>query len=213
MKIATILLWMNKHYRSAINVFLGLLTALSLTYGIIVHKKNLKLSEDLNKASQNIEAYQEILNDSQQAFGVLQLQVKDLEDSQDRVINQLVEIANKYNIKSKEIKTAATQTQTLLVNSKEPTQIHVDSIYNDSIIYNNYTKLYYTIYKDTLSTILDIKNKQDLIVHSKRVYKNKKSFIKRLFTLDFKKVNQLSYSIINSNDFIKEDSVRIIQID
>lgn len=213
MKIATILLWIKNNFKSTINVFLGLLTALSIAYGIIVHKQNLKLSEDLNKANSNIEAYQEIINDSQQAFGVLQLQVKDLQQSKDPVINKMVETASKNNIKPKEIKTAATQTQTLLVNSKEPTNIYVEKEYNDSIIYNKYTKLYYTIYKDTLSTILDIKNKQDLIVHSKRVYKNKKNFIKRLFTLDFKKVNQVSYTIINSNDLIKEDSIRVIQID
>lgn len=103
--------------------------------------------------------------------------------------------------------------QTLIVSSKEPIKINIDTIYQDSIIYNKYTKLYYTINKDTLSTILDIKNNQDLIVHNKRVYKNKKSFIKRLLTLDFKKINKLSFELINSNDLIQTDSVRVIQID
>lgn len=183
-----------------------------MLYGIIVHNKNLKLLESLNKAEQNIEVYQELYN-SQQTSNVLQLKPKDLENNLDPVVNNLIISAKKSNIKPKDIKTAATETQTILVNSKEPIRICVDTLYQDSIIYNKYTKLYYTIHKDTMSTILDIKNKQDLIVYSKRVYKNKKSFIKRLLTLDFKKVNKIQFDLKNSNDLIKTDSVRVIQID
>ena len=42
-------------------------------------------------------------------------------------------------------------------------------------------------------------------------YKNKKSFIKRLFTLDFKKVRVHEYRIINTNDLFKTSDTRVIE--
>ena len=43
-------------------------------------------------------------------------------------------------------------------------------------------------------------------------YKNKKSFLKRLFTLDFKKVTNTKYVIENTNDIIQTDSVRVVEV-
>lgn len=93
----------------------------------------------------------------------------------------------------------------------------IDTVYKyvdivDSIIYNNYTKLYYNIHNSVIDTKLDIQNTQQLLVYTKKQYKNKKSFIKRLFTLDFKKIQINEYKIVNSNDLIQQDSVRVVQI-
>ena len=77
-----------------------------------------------------------------------------------------------------------------------------DTIYSDSIKYNDLTTVYYTIGKDTVSIGLDVKNTQYLYMFNKKIYKNKKSFIKRLLTLDFKKVNRYGYSIVNTNDLV-----------
>lgn len=201
----------KNNYKASIFAFLSVLTALSLTFGIITHKKNLQLAESLNKAQQNIEVYQGLIN-PQQTFGVLQLKPEDLNNYIDPVIEKVSKTIKDNKIKPKEIDMVATGTQNLIVKSKEPIKIYIDTLYQDSIIYNKYTKLYYTLHKDTLNTILNIKNNQDLIVYSKKVYKNKKSFIKRLLTLDFKKIRKTEYKLINSNDLIKTDSVRVIEI-
>ena len=179
-----------------------------------MRNNNKKLTESLKIANNNIEAYQGLLSNSQQANNVLQLQLKDLEYTNDKQIASLVKSANDKNIKTKQISTAATQTQTISVTSENKTDIPLvkDTIITDSIIYNIYTRLYYTIQKDSIHTKLNVSNKQDLIVYTKREYKNKKSFFKRLFTLDFKKIDKVQYKIINSNDLIKQDSVRVIQI-
>jgi len=63
-----------------------------------------------------------------------------------------------------------------------------DSVYSDSIRFNDQTSVYYTIGKDTVKVILDIENDQYLFINSIKKYKNKKNFIQRLFTWDFKKV-------------------------
>lgn len=213
MKTATIITWLLNHKRFVFEAILSLLTALSISCGIVVYNKNKILSEGLKMAQNNVEAYQGLLSDSQQANRVLQLTVEDLQQSKDKQIQNLVSTAKDNNIKTKHISTAATQKQTLSVTGSNK----IDTIYKynnivDSIVYNRYTKLYYNIYKDTIHTQLDISNTQQLLVYTKKQYKNKKSFIKRLFTLDFKKITTTEYKIVNSNDLIQQDSVRVIQI-
>lgn len=198
----------------ALEAILSLLVALSFIYGIITHNKNKKLTESLELAQNNVQAYQELVNNSQQANSVLQLQLQDFKNSKDKEIQDLLQRIKDNNINVKHVSTTETQHQSIVVSKSQNKNIPLakDTVISDSIIYNIYTRLYYNIYKDSISTKLDIHNKQDLIVYSKKEYKNKKSFIKRLFTLDFKKVTKYKYKIINSNDLIKSDSVRVIQI-
>lgn len=210
--IKTILKLLSMNKKFFLNVFLCILTALSISYGIITHKENKRLLDSLEMANNNIEAYQGLLNSSQQANNVLQLTVDQLQNTKDKQIEHITTVAKENKVKPKQIKTAATQTQIIDVTSENETKIHTDSIVSDSIIYNIYTKLYYNIYNNNISTNLQIQNKQDLLIYSKREYKNKKNFIKRLLTLDFKKITKTEYKIINSNDLIQQDSVRVIQV-
>ena len=212
--MVNVLTWMKDHYKIVTGAFLCVLTACSLTYGTIMHNKNKSLSESLEMAENHIEAYQGLQDSLQQANNVLQLRAEDFKNTKDPVINNIVKKLKDDNIKIKNVQTVATQNQSLIVSSLEPSKIvlYKDTIYNDSIIYNNQTKLYYTIGKDTIRTTLDVQNNQNLIIHTKRIYKNKKSFLKRLLTFDFKKVTKYLYNIDNSNDLIKTDSVRVIEI-
>lgn len=165
-------------------------------------------------AQNNIEAYQELVNDSQQASNVLRLTVEQLQNSKDSVIQKLDSVRKELNIKPKQLKTAATQNQTLNVIKSKGVGGNIlvkDTIYSDSIQYNNLTKVFYTIGKDTVSIGLDVNNTQYLYIYTKREYKNKKNFFKRLFTLDFKKVTKYKYEIVNTNDLLKSEDVRVIE--
>ena len=168
-------------------------------------------------AQNNIEAYQGSLAGSQQANNVLRLNVDELQQYNDKLVHQLDSVRERLKIKPKHVQTAATQTQAInVIGSKEIEKdiitILKDSIYKDSIQFNNLTTVSYTIGKDTVSIGLDVKNTQYLYVYTDKHYKNKKSFLKRLFTLDFKKINRTQYKIENSNDVIKTDSVRVVEI-
>ena len=71
----------------------------------------------------------------------------------------MVNTAKTNDIKPKQISTAATQRQSLSVTGSNK----IDTIYRninivDSIVYNNYTKLYYNIYNNIIDTKLDILN-------------------------------------------------------
>lgn len=193
---------------------LSLCVGLLLTFSISTYKTNKKLSESLKTAQNNMEAYQELFNDSQQASSVLQLTVEQLQNSKDSVIQKLDSVRKELKIKPKQLHTAATQSQTINVIKSKGVKGDIlvkDTIYTDSINYNDLTKVYYTIGKDTVSIGLDVQNTQYLYVYSTKEYKNKKNFFKRLFTLDFKKVNKYKYKIVNTNDLLKSDDVRIVE--
>ena len=216
MNILTILTWLKSHYKIAAKAILSLSAALLLIYGITLYKTNKKLSESLEIAQNNIEAYQGSLNDSQQANNVLKLDMNKLSEQNDKLIQQIDSVRKINKIKSDNLHTAATQTQTIYVNNSKGVrgdiiEILKDTVYTDTLQYNNLTKVYYSIGTDSVNIALDVKNTQYLYIFKTREYKNKKNFFKRLFTLDFKKVDRYKYKIVNTNDLLKEDSVRIIE--
>ena len=217
MNIALILKWIISHWKIASKVVYGLAVALLLSWGITLHKDNKKLSESLELAQNNIEAYQGSLQDSQQANNVLKLTVEDLQTYNDKLVQDLDSVRKKLKIKPKQLTAAATQTQILDVNDGKGvggdlTTILKDTTYSDSIKYNDLTTVYYTIGKDTVNIGLDVRNTQYFYFFNERVYKNKKSFLKRLFTWDFKKVNKFKYDIQNTNDLLRTEDVRVIEI-
>lgn len=213
---SAIVTWLLNHKKIAVDSVLMLCVALSLIFGVITCKQNRKLSEGLEMAQNNIEAYQGVVNASQQANNVLKLDLTELQQYNDVLLHRIDSVMEERDIEKKNVSTAATQTQSVLVNKSKGVRGQVivnnkDSILTDSIKYNDLTKVFYTISKDSIDIKLDIRNTQYLYVYKKREYKNKKNFFQRLFTLDWKKVTKYKYEIVNTNDLIKEDSVRVIE--
>lgn len=218
MNSAMILSWLISNKKIAIKALLSLLVGLLVVFSINIYKQNKRLSKSLEMAQNNIEAYQGILNGSQQANNVLKLDMSQLQNVNDSLIHKIDSVRKELKLKPKVIRTTATQTQTIYVTASKGVRgqdiiktIQKDTVYKDTILINPLTKIDYTIGKDTVSVNLDIKNQQFLYVYKKRQYKNKKSFIKRLFTLDFKKVDMYKYQIVNTNDIIKTSDVRVIE--
>jgi hypothetical protein len=79
-------------------------------------------------------------------------------------------VREKLKIKASQVNTAATQTQTLSVKGGKGVEgdlieILKDTVYTDSIKYNNLTTVYYTIGKDTVNIGINLKNTQYLYVY------------------------------------------------
>lgn len=206
----------KNNYKTLLNAICGLLIAFCVASGILYHNKANRLSQELKMANNNIEAYQDALNGAQQASGVLRLDMKKLKDYNDKIVQQLDSVRKTEKLKSKEIQVAATQKQIINVNKSKGVggdiiTILKDSVYKDSLQYNNLTKVYYTIGKDSVNIKLDVQNTQYLYIYKHREYKNKKNFFKRLITFDWKKKDVYKYKIRNTNDILKEDSIRIIE--
>lgn len=218
MNSAMILSWLVSHKKIAIKALLSLLAGLLIVFSINIYKQNKRLSKSLEIAQNNIEAYQGILSGSQQANNVLKLDMSQLRNINDSLIQKIDSVREQLKLKPKVIKTTATQTQTIYVTASKGVRgqdiiktIQRDTVYKDTIQINPLTKVNYTIGKDTVSIKLDVKNQQFLYVYKHRQYKNKKNFIKRLFTLDFKKIDVYKYQIVNTNDIIKTSDVRVIE--
>ena len=167
-------------------------------------------------AQNNIEAYQGSLQGSQQANNVLRLDIETLHQQNDKLLQNIDSVRKELNIKTKQLNTAATQTQVIYVNDGKGvggdlTEILKDTTYTDSIQYNDLTKVYYTIGRDTVNVGIKLENTQYLFIYSTKEYKNKKNFLKRLFTLDFKKVYKYKYKIENTNDLIKSEDIRVVE--
>lgn len=212
--IITILKYLLKNRKTLFKAISGLCVGLLLCWGITLNNQNKKLSQNLETAQNNIEAYQGLLSDSQQASNVLKLTVEQLQNSKDSVLHKLDSVRKELKIKPKQIHTAATQTQVLNVIGSKGVGGNIivkDSIYTDSILYNPLTKVKYTIGNDTVNIAIDLRNEQYLYIYTKKEYKNKKNFFKRLFTLDFKKVTKYKYNIVNTNDLLKSKDVRIVE--
>ena len=212
-----ILAWLIDHRNNLVKAVLGLCVAFLLSWCTILKSDNKKLSESLERAQNNIEAYQGSLRGSQQANNVLRLTVDELQTQNDELTHKLDSVRDKLKIKPKHLHTAATQTQAInVIQGKELTDSIKDNIinniYKDTIKFNDLTTVYYSMQKDSIFVGLDVRNTQYLYVFANRHYKNKKNFFQRLFTLDFKKVTTYEYQIINTNDLINTDSVRVVEI-
>ena len=143
-----------KSPKIALKAFLSLSVAFLLCSSIILYNNNKNLSERLEQSYNNIEAYQELLNNSQQANRVLQLSIKDLVNSKDSLLLEMKKVAEENSIKLSKINTAATQSQVIDVKASKGVQgdlieILKDTVYQDSIDYNNLIKLrvYYIRYR------------------------------------------------------------------
>ena len=211
-----LLTWIVVHRNKLFKAILGLAVGLLVLWGTSLSRTNKKLSESLEVAQNNIEAYQGSLAGSQQANNVLRLSIEELQDYNDELVHKIDSVSKALKIKPKQIKTAATQTQVRDVNGGKGVKGDIisilrDTVYTDSIKFNDLTTVNYSIGKDTVAMNLHIGNTQYLFINTHREYKNKKNFIQRLFTFDFKKVTKYKYKIVNTNDLIQTDSVRVIE--
>lgn len=214
--IQSFLRWIVANRKSLFKAILGLSVGLLMLWNINLHNQNKKLSESLEMAQNNIEAYQGSLAGSQQANNVLKMDIESLRYQNDKTLQQLDSVRRELKIKANQVHTAATQTQVLYVSDGKGVEgdlieILKDTTYTDSIKYNDLTTIYYTIGADTVSMTLDLQNTQYLYIYDHKEYKNKKNFIKRLFTWDFKKVHKYKYTIHNTNDLLKSEDVRIVE--
>ena len=211
--IGTALTWLVVNRNKLVKAVLGVAVAILLSWGIILHKQNKKLSESLERAQNNIEAYQGSLAGSQQANNVLRLTVDELQTQNDILVHKVDSVREKLKIKSKQLKTAATQSQSINVNQSKQLRdtLYRDNIYKDSIKFNDLTTVSYCIGKDSINIGLNINNQQYLYVFNDKHYKNKNIILKRLNTFDFNKVTTTKYNIENTNDLLKTEDVRIVE--
>lgn len=184
---------------------------------VYLYKQNNKLVTQVNNATSNVVAYQGIINQRTDSNRVLKLSISDLSEQNDLLLQKYDSVRAAHKIDSDDITTGSIQStkiDTLFI-----TKIKSDTTYNkdnrcnfkQTIAPNKLTSITVELINDSLNVKLDIHNNQYLFIYNKRQYKHKKNFIKRLFTLDFKRITITQYQIVNDNKLIKIDDSRVFE--
>lgn len=204
--ISKVISWFTKNSKLLAVTIIMILSAI-----FVIQSKQLKDKDtEINRLQNNCLFYE------QQAAGIannnrtLQLTIDDLIESNDSIIKELNAARKELKIKDKELSQAQTQSQ---VMQYDTVVVVNDCDFSEVIKPNELTSITINKKDSILTTKLDIRNVQTLFITNRKEYIRKyKNWFVRLFRFDFKKRINSTYQIHNSNDLIKTDNVRIIEI-
>lgn len=196
--------------KSNFNV-IAVVIIMMLTAFLFIQNNKLKyVNNRLDAVQNNYEYYMNKSSNVEQQNKVLQLIIDDYKETKDSLVTEIKTTQNKLEIKDKELR----QAQLLKQQIKHDTTVVVKS--NDfklEIKPNNLTSIIINKKDSLLTHSLSIQNQQTLFITNKRIYRNKyKNWFTRLLHFDFKKKNNISYQIHNSNDLIEITDSRMIEL-
>lgn len=189
---------------------LSVVAYLGMSNYVLRNKVN-RLDGELMDAKNNVTQYQSMLTQSKEDNRVLQLTIDDFKHSSDSLIKELSKKQKELKIKDKQLKSVIsnemqiTDTVTTVIRSKDL------RYFTEELVSNPFTKYKISRIDSVLTCVPDIRNRQDLFVYED-VQWRKKSFFRRLFTLNFKKNRINRYRILNTNPIIKNTETRVINI-
>ena len=196
--------------KSNFNV-IAVVIIMMLTAFLFIQNNKLKyVNNRLDAVQNNYEYYMNKSSNVEQQNKVLQLIIDDYKETKDSLVTEIKTTQKKLEIKDKELR----QAQLLKQQIKHDTTVVVKS--NDfklEIKPNNLTSIIINKKDSLLTHSLSIQNQQTLFITNKRIYRNKyKNWLTRLLHFDFKKKNNISYQIHNSNDLIEITDSRMIEL-
>lgn len=197
------------------NVFTKLLLAAVLALGLTCVWQGNKIKTQDARISQiynNYKYYESQFNNTEKQNRVLQLTVNELKLSKDSLVQAINKAKKELKVKDQNLKeahvinTEMKDTTTVKIITKE-----VD--FTKELKLNSLTTITVSRKDSILTTILDLKNQQILIVEEKKEYRNKyKNGFVRFLHFDWKRDKVKKYSIINSNPLIKVTDTRVLEI-
>lgn len=196
--------------KSNFNV-IAVVIIMMLTAFLFIQNNKLKyVNNRLGAVQNNYEYYMNKSSNVEQQNKVLQFIIDDYKETKDSLVTEIKTTQKKLEIKDKELR----QAQLLKQQIKHDTTVVVKS--NDfklEIKPNNLTSIILNKKDSLLTHSLSIQNQQTLFITNKRIYRNKyKNWFTRLLHFDFKKKNNISYQIHNSNDLIEITDSRMIEL-
>lgn len=205
--IKRIVNWLTNNIRLVTIGIISLLTVTIFVLGGQLNKKN----EEINRLSNNIQAYEQLVTNKEEINTTLQLTVKELTNSQDSLLQQLNTVRQELKIKNKNLKQA--QVINTVIKDTVTKVITVDKNFNETLKINPLTTIKVSRTDSILTAKIDIQNQQILFIEEKKVYKNKyKNAWIRFWHFDWKKIRVRKYQIQNSNPLIRVTDTRIVEI-
>lgn len=197
------------------NIFTKLLLASVLALGLTCVWQGNKIKTQDARISQiynNYKYYESQFNNTEKQNRVLQLTVNELKLSKDSLVQAVNKAKKELKVKDQNLKeahvinTEMKDTTTVKIITKE-----VD--FTKELKLNSLTTITVSRKDSILTTILDLKNQQILIVEEKKEYRNKyKNLWKRFWHFDWKRDRVQKYQIKNTNPLIKVTDTRIIKM-
>lgn len=207
MILTTIFGWFWKNIKIMAVIIISILAAIIFYQGKQIKEKN----REIDRVTNNTLFYQEQLSDKDKEIRTLNLTIDEFKNTNDSIIQNIVNIQKELKIKDKELKQAQSQNQEINIDT---TIVVGDKDFEKEIKLNELTSLI-IIKKDSILTAkISIQNTQTLFISNKREYKNQyKNWFRRLIHFDFKKRDVYKYQIHNSNPLIEVKETRLITID
>lgn len=197
------------------NIFTKLLLAAVLALGLTCVWQGNKIKTQDARISQiynNYKYYESQFNNTEKQNRVLQLTVNELKLSKDSLVQAVNKAKKELKVKDQNLKeahvinTEMKDTTTVKIITKE-----VD--FTKELKLNSLTTITVSRKDSILTTILDLKNQQILIVEEKKEYRNKyKNLWKRFWHFDWKRDRVQKYQIKNTNDLINVTETRVIKV-
>lgn len=197
------------------NIFTKLLLAAVLALGLTCVWQGNKIKTQDARISQiynNYKYYESQFNNTEKQNRVLQLTVNELRLSKDSLVQAVNKAKKELKVKDQNLKeahvinTEMKDTTTVKIITKE-----VD--FTKELKLNSLTTITVSRKDSILTTILDLKNQQILIVEEKKEYRNKyKNLWKRFWHFDWKRDRVQKYQIKNTNDLINVTETRVIKV-
>ena len=199
--------WFTNNIRVVVISIICLLTAAIFVLGSQLKNKN----EEINRLSNNIQAYEQIVSNKEENNRVLQLTINELNNSKDSLIQQVNEVKKELKVKDKNLKQV--QVINTVIKDTITKVITRDRDFSETLKLNPLTTIKVNRTDSILTAKIDIQNQQILFVEEKKVYKNKyKNGWVRFWHFDWKKIRIRQYQIENSNPLIKVTDTRIVEL-
>ena len=205
--IKRIVNWLTNNIRL---VTIGIISLLTVTVFVLGGQLKDKQNE-IDRLSNNIQAYEQLVTNKEQTNTVLQLTINELNNSKDSLIQEIQQTKKKLNIKNKNLVQA--QVINTVIKDTVTKVITVDRNFNETLKINPLTTIKVSRTDSILTAKIDIQNQQILFIEEKKVYKNKyKNGWIRFWHFDWKKIRVRKYQIQNSNPLIRVTDTRIIEV-
>ena len=205
--IKRIVNWLTNNIRL---VTIGIISLLTVTVFVLGGQLKDKQNE-IDRLSNNIQAYEQLVTNKEQTNTVLQLTINELNNSKDSLIQEIQQTKKKLNVKNKNLVQA--QVINTVIKDTVTKVITVDRNFNETLKINPLTTIKVSRTDSILTAKIDIQNQQILFIKEKKVYKNtyKNGWI-RFWHFDWKKIRVRKYQIENSNPLIRVTDTRIIEV-
>ena len=197
---------------SKIKVLIIIAFGLLFINNIRLHNKVNSLDNELANALSNSKAWENIANSNIDNNNTLELTIQEYKNSNDSLIRIINDQQEKLKIKDNQLR-QVTSTETIIRDTiVEKIPIN-DTNFTIELKPNQLTTITVSRKDSILTHTMEILNRQDLFIYTKKVYRNQyKNFFQRLIHFDFKKDKINKYQIVNSNDLIKVIDTRVINI-